>query len=147
MSVWRKRFDKGDIALRKTDNKKLTDKTDFEAWDILFIDFVNKVGLDSSFEDYLKKLVERIGMVAQYIQTKKTIEGVQISDRFILNRIKYLESQIAAFEKTGSTEKITIPQMLGKLGKMQGYKVSENETTVLEYFELIKEYKQWVKAK
>jgi len=86
-------------------------------------------------------------MVAQYIQTKKTIEGVQISDRFILNRIKYLESQIAAFEKTGSTEKITIPQMLGKLGKMQGYKVSENETTVLEYFELIKEYKQWVKAK
>ena len=40
MSVWRKRFENGDNELRKTDNKRLNDKTDFEAWNILFSDFV-----------------------------------------------------------------------------------------------------------
>jgi hypothetical protein len=146
MSVWRKRFDKGDIALRKTDNKKLTDKTDFEAWDILFTDFVDKVGLDESFKGYLGNIQQLIAEQAKFILSEKIDRyGTTLRDRFILNKIKYLEALIQDFEKQGNTDKVTIPKMLNKLSKMQGVYLKEEEVMVDRYFEMIKDYKAWVK--
>ena len=146
MSVWRKRFDKGDIALRKTDNKKLTDKTDFEAWDILFTDFVDKVGLDETFKGYLDNIQQLIAEQAKFILSEKIDRyGTTLRDRFILNKIKYLEALIQDFEKQGNTDKVTIPKMLNKLSKMQGVYLKEEEVMVDRYFEMIKDYKAWVK--
>jgi hypothetical protein len=146
MSVWRKRFDKGDIALRKTDNKKLTDKTDFEAWDLLFTDFVDKVGLDETFKGYLDNIQQLIAEQAKFILSEKIDRyGTTLRDRFILNKIKYLEALIQDFEKQGNTDKVTIPKMLNKLSKMQGVYLKEEEVMVDRYFEMIKDYKAWVK--
>jgi hypothetical protein len=148
MSVWRKRFDKGDIALRKTDNKKLTDKTDFEAWDILFTDFVDKVGLDETFKGYLDNIQQLIAEQAKFILSEKIDRyGTTLRDRFILNKIKYLEALIQDFEKQGNTDKVTIPKMLNKLSKMQGVYLKEEEVMVDRYFEMIKDYKEWVKER
>lgn len=146
MSVWRKRFENGDNELRKTDNKRLNDKTDFEAWNILFSDFVKKIGLDDSFKSYLANVQELVAEQARYILSeKKDKYGTIIRDRFILNKIKYLQALIDEFEKQGNTESVTIPQMLNKLSKMQQTYLKEDEVTVDRYFAMIKDYKQWVK--
>jgi hypothetical protein len=145
MSVWRKRFEKGDSELRKTN--KGNEALDFEAWDILFSDFVKKIGLDPDFESYLENIKTRINEQNRYIQsTKKDQYGTIIRDRSILNRIKYLDALIQDFEKTGSKEKTTISQMLNRLSKMQGGAfLAEDAVTVERYFDLIKDYKEWVK--
>lgn len=146
MSVWRKRFDKGDIELRKTKNKKLDSDSDFEAWNILFTDFVSKIGLDDSFKSYLDNVKQLIEEQAKYVLSEKTnADGVVLRDRFILNKIKYLKSQINEFEKQGNTQKITVAKMLNKLEKMQGVPLRDKEVMVDRYFELINDYKQWVK--
>jgi hypothetical protein len=147
MSVWRKRFENGDKELRKTKNKKLNNTTDFEAWDILFSDFVEKVGLDDSFKSYLNNVQSLIAEQARYILSeKKDRYGTIIRDRFILNKIKYLQALIEDFEKQGNNEKVTIPQMLNKLSKMQQTYLKEEDVTVDRYFAMIKDYKEWAKS-
>ena len=147
MSVWRRRFELGDKELRKTDNKKLDANTDFEAWDILFKDFVSKVGLDDAFKAYLNNVQKLVAEQAKYILSeKKDRYGTIIRDRFILNKIKYLKALIEDFEKQGNEDSVTIPQMLNKLSKMQGSYLKEEEVTVDRYFAMIKDYKQWAKS-
>ena len=89
---------------------------------------------------------ELVAEQARYILSeKKDKYGTIIRDRFILNKIKYLQALIDEFEKQGNTESVTIPQMLNKLSKMQQTYLKEEDVTVDRYFAMIKDYKQWVK--
>ena len=145
MSVWRKRFEYGDKELRKTTNKKLNERTDFEAWNILFSQFVEKIGLDDAFKSYLDNVKKLIAEQAKFILSqKKDRYGTDIRNRFILNRIKYLQTLIDKFEKQGNSKSVTIPQMLNKLSKFQQTYLREEDVTVERYFEMIKDYKEWV---
>lgn len=146
ISAWRKRFEYGDKELRRTENTKLNDVTDFEAWNILFSDFVEKIGLDKDFEAYLDNVQSLIAEQAKYILSKKKDRyGTIIRDRFILNKVKYYQALVDEFEKQGNTDKITVPQMLNKLSKMQQTYLKEEDVTVDRYFAMIKDYKAWVK--
>ena len=134
-------------SIRKLDDNKYTEESDYEAWNILFKDFADTIGLDEEFKTYIDNRYSLQAAQLEYILSSKKRGELFFRDRKILNRIKRLRIEIKAFEQTGIGEKgMTVTRVMGKLGKMQGYKIKKNETSVLEYFELIKDFKQWQKA-
>jgi hypothetical protein len=146
-----RRFDKTNNKGQIVDNNGkvivYTEKEDYDAWDILFKSFVDKIGLDPEFKSYIDNLHKLINLQADYILSKKKRGNLVFRDRKILNQIKRIKIEILAFEKTGTTEKkMTVSRVMNKLGRMQGYKIKKSETSVIEYFELLKDFKQWQKA-
>ena len=111
----------------------------------MFSQFVEKIGLDDAFKSYLDNVKKLIAEQAKFILSqKKDRYGTDIRNRFILNRIKYLQTLIDKFEKQGNSKSVTIPQMLNKLSKFQQTYLREEDVTVERYFEMIKDYKEWV---
>ena len=121
--------------------KQISPQSDYDAWDEIFINFIDKVGLDPRFEKYINNVKKLILMQCDFVESQTKREGVVVRDRKLLNRIKMLEAEITKFEKSGNSDGLTIDGMLVKLGKHQGYKIKKKETTVLEYFELINDLK------
>jgi len=153
LDVWEKCYESGysNLRLRQPSKwwivrlfqKKLTADDDYNAWDKLFIDFINRVGLDPEFEKYIRNLQKLISLQYKFIKSQKENNGVEVRDRKILNLIKLVKIDILKFESTGNESGLTIDGMLGKISKMQGYKVKKSDTMVLEYFELIKDLRAW----
>lgn len=144
LDVWEKCSERMYANLRIT--KKGNIESDYEAWNILFKDFVKNIGLDPTFEKYIDNLHRLINLQHKFVTSRIKKQGAIVRDRKILNLIKMLKAEIANFEKTGDDEGISINQMLKKLGRMQRYEIRKN-ITVLDYFNLIKEYREWQASK
>lgn len=142
IGIWDDALNNGYYELRKIDSDDYNEADDFEAWDILFSNFIERIGLNPDFEDYLNKMKQCTDLMCEYVLSeKKRKSGLVVSNRFLLNKIKLLKTEMELFEKTGQTkEDITINQMLQRLSKLQGYAINRNTTTVLDYFDLIKQY-------
>ena len=131
LSVWEARYDRGNSHLLKKprkEKKKLNAKRDmnnklrdYEAWDVLFKTFVEKVGLEKEFKDYILLIVRLVQTQDKYIQSEKVVEGVTIADRKILGEINRIKMEIAKYEKTGNAKGEPINGTLNKISKMQGY--------------------------
>lgn len=133
LKAWRKANEHDFTHLRKGKQGNETD--DFKAWELLYNDFIRVIGLTPEFEQYLQLIKDKIEAIKQYLNSVKN--GMR--DRFLLNRINILDGQIQQFNQTGG-KGLTIAEILPKLSKMQGYHIKETEITVLDYFNLLKEY-------
>lgn len=142
--LWRKCYEVGYSSIRK-DQTKGNDETDVEAYEILYASFVERVGLDDSFVDYINNMKAYVLATSEYLKSTKTVQGVLIHDRSKLLKMRILLASLQKFEKDGDV-KVSHAKILNRLSKMQGYRVDEKVITVLEYFELIKMYKEWVKG-
>lgn len=124
---------------------KRSDRTDFEAWDIIFADFISRIDFDNDFKDYIALMKEYISTAVEYLESEREQDGVKIRNRMILNRLDLIKAKLKQYEKTGNNEKVSIPKMLWKLGKTFGGVIKANETSVRSYFELIKLQNEWHK--
>jgi hypothetical protein len=127
---WRKASDGKRHFLRR--DKIGTQDEDLKAWDLLFADYVEKIGLSKEFIEYLENL-EKLNKI-----NKKIIDS---GNRFLLNDRAYILIEIKAFEDSVQANKSDITDVLLMLSKVQSYHLEEKKITVLEYFRLIKNMK------
>lgn len=142
---WRECYEKGYHSIRKHSTYG-NEKSDYDAYDILYRSFVERIGQQEEFETYLNNMSSYILAVAKYLDSEKNIDGVKIRDRSKRDRIHLLKSKLERFEKSGDNKGVSIAKMLNRMSKMQGVYLKESDFTVLSYFELIKDYNQWVKS-
>jgi hypothetical protein len=115
-----------------------TKADDKKAWDALYNDFINLIGLDESFVRYIEllkaKSLKQLEFVERIEQGKR--------NRFLMNGIREITARIKAYEKTlsiGGTDKY---ELLQHLGQMQGYRIDPQTTKTIEYFKLIEKLKK-----
>jgi hypothetical protein len=132
---WRKANEGKRHFLRK--GKEGTKEQDEKAWELLFRNFVEVIGLSEEFEQYLKNL-ERLNKINSKI--------ISTGDRFLLNEREYLLIDIELFEKQAKENKGNASDSMLILSKFQGYHLKEKEVTVLEYYKLLENYGKANKA-
>ena len=138
--AWEKRYKgKGlnNAAIRKEGAKfNYTEESDYEAWDVLFIDWQQRVKQSPDFLDYQSNIKQYNNLMLRYLKSVAKKNGCTIRDRSILNEIRRVEGAILKYEKNvGKGE--TINQTLQKISKNQGYHLSKKDLTVEDYFDLI----------
>ena len=145
LSAWRKCFEIGYSAIRKDKNYG-NEESDYEAYNILYTTFSDRIGVDESFQAYIDNMKAFILASAAYVKSRKKIDGVEVHDRSKLKKCRILLAKLQKFEKDGD-DRVSVTKILNRLAKMQGVgTIKESDLTVLSSFELIKDYKQWVKA-
>jgi len=130
--AWRKAHDGDLTALRKKGGNK---ESDSKAFDELYKDFIAKIGFSKEFKEYLDLIQRKTELQFQYMESEKN----GIRNRFLLNKINAVLVKLEKYQNL-EVSKQTITSVLLKLGKMQGYHIKEREITILEYYELIKDY-------
>lgn len=120
----------GDLKATRIDYNKGSDKEDAKAFETLYNDFIDKVGLSDEFIELIN-VTERLAQLQiKYLETR---ERRLVNDMNILRaEISSLKSQLKGGE-TGNIYKV-----LNELGKMQGHIIRVSDLTTLHYFELIK---------
>ena len=104
-----------------------TDLEDSKQWEKLQNQYLERFGLPEDYQKYLRLQVNKAKAQLEYVITGK---------RFELNKITAIDFKINALTNKNS-EEISIQKMLNHLSKMQGYTLTQYNTTVSQYFELI----------
>lgn len=109
-----------------------TDEDDKTAFNTVFDDFIKKVGLGEDYEEYIQLHVRRSQLNIEYLETRQ---------RSLLNQINELTVKINNFNKDNkTTNEGSIYKTLNILSKMQGYAITPQNISTLQYFELLKQY-------
>lgn len=153
--VWRTRYEEGNSVLRKQKNnfwlrffrliftfRRYSTAKDEYAWEILFTDFSNRIGLDDDFVRYIEVVQRLVDLRYKYLKSLVNFQGSDIRNRKFLNQIYLLELEKEKLEKQGQT-KLTSTEILEEITKAQGVLRNEDNTTVLQYFTLIKKLSKW----
>ena len=156
---WEKRFDVGYSAIRRftevDENDVLihpktfkplkgitySEEQDYEAWHVLYTNFLGKVKQDPDFKQYMNNIRSLIEVQYSYIVSKQKKGELEFRQRFLLNKIKLLKAHIEGYERTMVGGK-TINQVLMDLSKEQGYQIKKSDLSVEDYFDLIEKHKK-----
>ena len=155
LTAWERRFKEGYSSIRRPDFKEdesLNEETDYDAWNLLFIDWQENVKQDPSFEEYMMNLKSLNDYYDMYLRSQQNRGAHVVRNRAILNTIRRLEGMVERYEKNLGKGQ-TINQTLVILSKVQGYHIKKQELTVQEYFDIIeinneqnKAQKRWLKG-
>jgi hypothetical protein len=124
---WRLAND-GDLSALRIDPNKGDKESDLKAWEMLYNNFLEKIGLSEDFKRYIELIKEKIELTNEYIQTR---------ERFKLNDINQIDAELLAYQKTAG-KGLTIDEVLPRLTDRYKVHFRERDLTVLEYFNLIK---------
>ena len=106
-----------------------TDK-DAENWGIIYDDYIKKFGLSELY----KKMLELMRKKAIF-----ELEFVETGQRFKLTEIELTEAKLkSALSNNG--EGLTINESLIYLSKWLGYHLNPKNITVIEYFNILRQY-------
>lgn len=137
LMAWENVFKDGYSKIRKPGVKfKFTAETDYDAWDLLFVDWQEKVKQDPDFEQYQKDRKRLNELMIQFIKKEVKKENLSVSDRRLLNEIRRMQILLKKYEKNLGQGN-TINQNLQALSKAQGYQLKKHDLTVEDYFNLI----------
>eukprot|EP01049_Picozoa_sp_SAG25_P003281 SAG25_NODE_188_length_12354_cov_23.716116_3_plen_138_part_00 len=122
-----------DGHLEYVNKDKKPDANNEKNWERLHDEYLEKFGLGKKFEKYLKLLQKKAQLQCDFVVKE---------DRFLLNEIEIADEKIKQLSKNfgGGT---SIDASLIHLGKWLGYALKIKETTVVEYYEIMKEYGKW----
>lgn len=116
-----------DLRYTRRELDKGTEEEDSKQWEKLQNQYLERFGLPEDYQKYLRLQVQKAKEQLDYVITGK---------RFTLNKITAIDFKINALTNKNS-EEISIQKMLNHLSKMQGYTLTQYNTTVSQYFELI----------
>lgn len=158
---WDNRFKKGYSAIRrdnvtdeqilqeaksrfKKESKELTDEQlmqllDYDAWDLLYIDFQDNVKKDKDFDKYKRDLERYVKLMIKYRKSERIQDGIKIHETSITNDIQVMEAIVLKYERNLG-QGLTVNKMLTKLRRMEGRHINKKDLTVLDYFDLIEEH-------
>jgi hypothetical protein len=118
----------GDLTALRVNQSDGTPEQDLTAWEDLYNDFIQKVGLSQEFEEFINLMKEKVEAINDFIQTR---------ERFKLNRIEQIDAELLVYRQTAG-KGLTIEQVLPRLTDRYKVHFRERDLTVLEYFNLIK---------
>lgn len=119
---WRK-CQEGEVTFVRLNPEDGMEKTDLEAWDIVYNSFITKFGLSPKLLNYLRKKNQL---------TKKLKEYAISGDRFILNEINVLKSAVEDFEK--QTGRSGLDDAVYYVSKSFGNFIDEKKVTVTQFY-------------
>jgi hypothetical protein len=118
----------GDLTALRVNQNEGTPEQDLQAWEDLYNDFIQKIGLSQEFEEFINLMKEKVEAINVFIQTR---------ERFKLNRIDQIDAELLVYRQTAG-KGLTIEQVLPRLTDRYKVHFRERDLTVLEYFNLIK---------
>jgi len=127
---WRK-CAKGEIQYSRKDLTKGNEKEDQEYWLLVYDDYLSTFGIGKEYQSILD-LKKEIAL----LQCEFVISG----DNFLRNEIRRLENELK--ELTEKKAEVDTDEILIHLGKWQGFRVDQKNTTVKEFFKLIEVFKK-----
>lgn len=119
-------------ALRLDENKgnKENDKI---AWELVFNDYLKKIGLSDEYQEYLD-------LVTLY--NEKAIYYLDNRERYLLNELNEIQRKIDNMKASfGVDDKHSIHKSLNTISRIEGRQIKASDITTLQYFLLIKELK------
>lgn len=128
----------GNLEYTRIDIEQGTKEEDKQAWEVIYNDFIDKIGLDEGFIRYIELLKSRALKQLEFVEKLK--DGKR--NRFLMNGIREISARITAYEKTLSFGGSDRYELLQHLGKMQGYRIDPLTTKTIEYFKLIDKLKK-----
>jgi hypothetical protein len=117
--------------LNATDNDNITD-ADVLAWEKIYDSYINHFGINKLYQQYLDKCRKRAIAQNDYILTNKKI---------YFNVIRIMDVEIEKI-KNEMNKGISTDQVLVHLTKFMGFRQDIKKITVIEYFNMIKEYER-----
>lgn len=119
----------GDLKYARKHGKG-TAENDRETWLKLYNEYLSEFGINKKYEKYLIACKKRAKLQAEWVITRI---------KFKITEIEIQNAKIKSLELYfGEGQDVDV--ILIWVGKFLGYKVSKKETTVKEYFTLLKEY-------
>lgn len=106
-----------------------------EKYDHLYDQYLKRFGLTEEFERYMGLLQKKALKQCDYVINKK---------RFTLTEIEIIDGKLERLNVNFGDGQ-SVQQTCIHLGKWLGYKVDLKETTVVEFYEIIKEYTKYGK--
>jgi hypothetical protein len=135
LKAWRK-GNEGDFKHIRKDFKVGNDKNDAKAWEMLYNDYIQVIGLSQDFILYLELKKAKINALNDFIQSD--LNGKR--NRFLLNKINIIDAQIRELESK-SCVGMTILDAFPIISKVNGFHLKEKDLTVLEYHNYLKTLK------
>lgn len=120
----------GDLTFTRIDKNSGDRKSDQEAWMKLWDQYIKKYGLAKLHERMLQVMKEKALLECDYVITK---------DRFKLNLIE-IEAQRLKDMMANGGEGMTLEESLVHLSRWAGYRLNPKEISVVEYFNMMKQY-------
>ena len=105
---------------------------DLSAWDVIYSSYINHFGINKLYQQYLDKCRKRAIAQNDYILTNKKI---------YFNVIRIMDVEIEKI-KNEMNKGISTEQVLVHLTKFMGFRQDIKRITVVEYFNMIKEYER-----
>jgi hypothetical protein len=127
---------KGNYTSTRIDKSIGKPKDDEKAWECLYNDFLDKIGLSHEQQELVELTLERAQLQLEYLETRK---------RFLLNRCNELTGKIEAIrsrikESSESSDKKSVSSILNTLSRAQGFQLQIPKLTALAYLEMLKDY-------
>lgn len=123
---WRK-CKAGDYTYCRNGHGEHSEHGDKDAWEKVYNSYITRFGFTKKTKIYYEKL---------QLHTRLLIEYATTGDRFLLNEISVIESELAKFR----SEKENFDEMVVHVSKyMGGGFINEKETTVLQYYTALNE--------
>jgi len=113
-------------------------KEDAKAWEIIYNDFLDKIGLSDDFMRYIELIKSKALKQLKFVESIKNGQR----NRFILNEIREITARIKNYEKTLSIGGMDKYELLSHLSEMQGYRIDPLTTKTIEYFKMIDKFKK-----
>lgn len=126
----------GDYTFTRLDKKVGDTENDSIAWETIYNDFIQKIGLDPKFKKYIDLVEYRMQLCLKFLNSLK--DGKR--NRALINEINQVNIKIESFEKQGTDSKTSKSSILNTLSKQEGYRINPKEITVADYFALINDY-------
>lgn len=123
---WNKIYTTGEMRYLYKNLKGKNNEYSLNKWQELQNEYINKFGLDDSFKQKLRLMKKAIQLNCDFVIKK---------DRFILNELAIVESQIENFESIKSMDFYEIKDYVEKY---KGFRIDPKTTTVTEYFFALK---------
>lgn len=125
----------GDLKYTRKNLDKGNLKGDQDAWDIIYQQYIDRFGLSKLYEKMLNQMRKKADLELDYI-----ISG----DKFKLTLLEMETRRLESMLSTAGTG-ISTDQTLIHLSKWVGYWIKSKEISVLEFFNLAKEYERFIK--
>jgi hypothetical protein len=121
------------LCALRLDYNKGNKENDKIAWELVFNDYLKKIGVSEEYQEYLD-------LISLY--NEKAIYYLDNRERYLLNELNEIQRKIDNMKASfGVDDKHSIHNSLNTLSKIEGYRIKAFEITTLQYFLLIKSMK------
>lgn len=105
---------------------------DFKQWDKIYCDYIDTMGLNGLYKQFLMKSKKKALIELDYVITRS---------KFLTNALRVIDVELEKL-KEQMNKGVTTDQVMVHLSKFMGFRLDPKQITFKEYLNLIKEYER-----